>query len=102
MYAGDHLFSDYFAFEVQLYSMRFEQKQDALAALQADWDAITARAKTLCPATASMADVQSVWLRLTDAQYGVTPPLTAAQADAKVRADLTAAPAGTPCSPPAP
>jgi len=102
MYAGDHPFPDYFAFEVQLFSQRFEQKQDALAQLQADWDAITARAKTICPAGAMTADVQSVWLRLTDAQYGVTPPLTPAQADAKVRTDLTAAPAGTPCSPPAP
>jgi hypothetical protein len=102
MYAGDHPFPDYFAFEVQLYSMRFEQKQDALAALQADWDAITARAKAICPAGAAAADLQSVWLRLTDAQYGASPPLTAAQADAKVRADLTAAPPGTPCSPPAP
>jgi hypothetical protein len=102
MYAGDHPFPDYLAFEVQLYSLRFEQRQDALAELQADWDAITARAKALCPASASTADIQSVWLRLTDAQYSVTPPLTPAQADAKVRADLTAAPAGTPCSPPAP
>ena len=102
MYAGDHPFPDYLAFEVQLYSLRLEQNQDAQAQLQADWDAITERAKTLCPAGATTADVQSVWLRLTDAQFNVTPPLTPAQADAKVRADLTAAPAGTPCSPPAP
>jgi hypothetical protein len=102
MYAGDHPFPDYLAFEVQLYSQLFEQKQDALAQLQADWDAITARAKAICPAGATTADVQSVWLRLTEAQFGATPPLTPAQADAKVRADLTAAPAGTPCSPPAP
>jgi hypothetical protein len=102
MYAGDHSFPEYFAFEVPLYSQRLEQNQDALAQLQADWDAITARAKAICPATATTADLQSVWLRLTEAQYGATPPLTPAQADAKVRADLTAAMPGTPCSPPAP
>jgi hypothetical protein len=102
MYAGDHSFPDYLAFEVQLYSLRLEQKQDAQAQLQAEWDAITERAKAICPAGATTADLQSVWLRLTDAQFTVTPPLTPTQADAKVRADLTAAPAGTPCSPPAP
>jgi hypothetical protein len=99
VYAGAFSFPDYFAFEVQLYSQRMEQGQDALAALQAEWDAISARAKLICPA-GTPADLQTVWHRLTEAQYGGN--LTPAQADAQVRADLTAAPAGTPCSPPAP
>jgi hypothetical protein len=99
VYAGDFPFPDYLAFEVQLYSQRMEQMQDALAALQADWDAINARAKLICPA-GTPADLQTVWRRLTEAQFGGN--LTPGQADAQVRADLTAAPPGTPCSPPAP
>jgi hypothetical protein len=99
-YAGNFPFPEYLAFEVPLYSMRMEQKQDATAALQADWDAIQARAKAICPAGAMPADVQSVWRRLTEAQFfgGLTPM----QADLAVRMDLTNAAPGTPCSPPAP
>jgi hypothetical protein len=101
-YAGDVPYPDYLAFEVKVFSQRMEQKLDATSLLQADWDVIEARAKAICPATATAADLQSVWRRLAEAQYGVTPNLTLAQAEAQVRADLTAAPAGTPCSPPAP
>jgi hypothetical protein len=101
VYAGDHTFPDYFAFEVQLYSQRLEQGMDALGLLQADWDAITTRAKAICP-LGTPSDIQDLWLRLTEAQYGGGTTLSAADADAQVRAALSAAPPGTPCSPPAP
>jgi hypothetical protein len=99
-YAGDVPYPDYLAFEVKVFSQRMEQKLDATSLLEADWDVIEARAKAICPTTATASDLQSVWRRLTEAQYGEN--LTAAAAEAKVRADLTAAPAGTPCSPPQP
>ncbi len=101
-YAGDVPYPDYLAFEVQVFSQRMEQKLDATALLEADWNTIEARAKAICPAGATASDLQSVWLRLTEAQYGGAAPLTPPDADAKVRMDLTAAPAGTPCSPPSP
>jgi hypothetical protein len=98
-YAGADPYPDYLAFEVQVYSQRLEQQLDADALLRAEWDALQARAKAMCPAgTAS--DLQTVWRRIAAAQY--RDKLAAAAADAKVRADLTAAPMGTPCSPPAP
>jgi hypothetical protein len=98
-YAGADSFPDYLAFEVQVYSQRLEQQLDAEALLRAEWDALQTRAKGMCPAgTAS--DLQTVWRRIAAAQY--RDKLTAPAADAKVRADLTAASAGTPCSPPAP
>jgi hypothetical protein len=96
-YAGDTPFPEYLAFEVKVYSQRLEQKQDAAALLAAEWDAIAARAKAICPA-GTPADLQSVWLRLTAAQFGGS--LAPAAADARVRADLMAAPAGTPCAGP--
>jgi hypothetical protein len=96
-YAGDTPFPEYLAFEVKVYSQRLEQKQDAAALLAAEWDAIAARAKALCPA-GTPADLQSVWLRLTAAQFGGS--LAPADADARVRADLMAAAAGTPCAGP--
>ena len=98
-YAGDFPFPEYLAFEVEVFSQRVQMKQDAFALLQADWDAIAARAKAICP-MGTPADLQSVWRRLTGAEYGGN--LSAMAADAKVRADLTSAPPGTPCSPPAP
>jgi hypothetical protein len=102
VYAGDGFaFPDYLAFEVKLYSQRLEQMQDPVALLEADWDAVAARAKLICPA-GTPADQQSVWRRLVEAQFDGPQPLSAAQADAQVRADLTAAAPGTPCSPPAP
>jgi Right handed beta helix region len=101
-YAGDVPYPDYLAFEVQVFSQRMEQKLDATALLEADWDTIEARAKAICPAGATASDLEAVWRRLTAAQYGGATHLPPADADAKVRADLTAAPAGTPCSPPAP
>jgi len=100
MYAGAFNFPEYLAFEVETYSMRLEQKMDAAAMLTAEWDAIEARAKAICPTNAMPSDLQSVWRRLTEAQFGGPMTLSAADADAKVRADLTAAPAGTPCAPP--
>jgi hypothetical protein len=99
-YAGDVPYPDYLAFEVTVFSQRMEQKLDATSLLEADWDVIEARAKAICPTTATASDLQSVWRRLAEAQYGEN--LTAAAAEAKVRADLAAAPAGTPCSPPQP
>ncbi|HTA21315.1 MAG TPA: right-handed parallel beta-helix repeat-containing protein, partial [Polyangia bacterium] len=100
VYAGDVVYPDYLAFEVQLYSERLEQKMDAAGLLRMEWDGLETRAKAMCPATAAAADVQSVWRRIAAAQYGMM--LAPADADAQVRADLTSAPAGTPCSPPAP
>ncbi len=98
-YAGADSYPDYLAFEVQVYSQRLEQQLDADALLRAEWDALQTRAKAMCPAgTAS--DLQTVWRRIATAQY--RDKLAPAAADAKVRADLTAAPMGTPCSPPAP
>jgi hypothetical protein len=101
VYAGDdYTFPDYLSFEVQLYSQRLEQGQDAHGILQGAWDQIEARAKMICPANAAVADLQSVWRRLTEAQFGQS--LAAVEAEMKVRADLTAAAPGTPCSPPQP
>jgi hypothetical protein len=99
-YAGADSYPDYLAFEVQVYSQRLEQQLDADALLRAEWDMLQARAKAMCPAMAPASDVQTVWRRIAAAQYG--DKLAPAAADAKVRADLTAAAAGTPCSPPAP
>jgi hypothetical protein len=96
-YAGDVLFPDYLAFEVLVFSQRMEQKLDALALLKAEWDLLAGRAKLICPA-GSAADLQTVWRRLAEAQLG--DKLPPAEADAKVRADLAAAPPGTPCGPP--
>jgi hypothetical protein len=98
VYAGDVVYPDYLAFEVQLYSERLEQKMDAAGLLRMEWDGLETRAKAMCPAMATAADVQSVWRRIAAAQYGMM--LAPADADAQVRADLTAAPMGTPCSPP--
>jgi hypothetical protein len=53
----------------------------------------------ICP-MGTVSDLQTVWRRIAAAQFGDN--LAPVEADAKVRADLTAAPAGTPCSPPAP
>jgi hypothetical protein len=100
-YAGDFPIPDYLAFEVKLYSTRMELGQDAAALLAADWDAVAARAKAICPAGLP-ADQQSVWRRLIEAEDGGPTMLSLADAEARVRADLTAAPPGTPCSPPAP
>jgi len=99
MYAGDFPMPTYLAFEVQVYSQRMEQRLDAESLLLAEWDTFTARAKRICP-SGSPADLQSVWRRLTEAQYAGN--LSPTDADAQVRMDLTAAPPGTPCSPPAP
>ena len=99
-YAGNDPYPDYLAFEVQVYSQRLEQQLDAEALLRAEWDALQTRAKAMCPVTATTSDVQTVWRRIAAAQYG--DRLAPVDADAKVRADLTAAPMGTPCSPPAP
>jgi hypothetical protein len=99
-YAGNVPFPEYLAFEVALFSERTEKKQDALGILTGAWDQIEARAKAMCPMNAATVDLQSVWRRLTVAQFA--EGLTAADAEKKVRADLTAAPAGTPCAPPAP
>jgi len=99
MYAGDFPMPTYLAFEVQVYSQRMEQRLDAESLLRTEWDTFTTRAKRICPA-GSPADLQSVWRRLTEAQYAGN--LSPADADAQVRIDLTAAPPGTPCSPPAP
>jgi hypothetical protein len=97
-YAGStQNFPDYLAFEVQVYSQRLEQQLDADALLHTEWDAVQARAKALCPATATAADVQSVWRAVMAAEFG--DKLAPADADAKVRADLAASPAGTPCGP---
>jgi hypothetical protein len=98
VYAGDVVYPDYLAFEVELYSQRLEQKMDAAGLLRTEWDGLETRAKAMCPAMATAADVQSVWRLIAAAQYGLM--LAPADADASVRADLTAAPAGTPCSPP--
>jgi hypothetical protein len=100
-YAGDTPMPDYLAFEVKLYSTRMELGQDAAALLAAEWDAVAARAKAICPA-GTPSDQQSVWRRLIEAQYGGVAMMTLAQAEVSVRADLTSAPPGTPCSPPAP
>jgi hypothetical protein len=98
VYAGDVVYPDYLAFEVQLYSQRLEQKLDAAGLLRMEWDGLETRAKAMCPAMAVAADVQSVWRRIAAAQYEMM--LAPAAADASVRAALTAAPPGTPCSPP--
>jgi hypothetical protein len=99
VYAGDYRFPDYFAPEVATFSQRMEAKQDAVGLLQMEWDAIAARAKAICP-MGTPADLQSIWRRLTDAQFG--GGLSETAADAAVRMDLTNAAPGTPCSPPAP
>jgi hypothetical protein len=96
-YAGNVRFPDFLAFEVKLYSQRIEQKMDPDALLEAEWDAIQARAKALCP-TGTAADLQPVWRALTEAQY--RDGLSAADADARVRAALAAQAPGTPCGPP--
>jgi hypothetical protein len=96
-YAGDVPYPEYLAFEVKVFSQRMELKQDATSLLEADWDMIAARAKAICPGGGA-SDLQSVWLRLTEAQYA--KGLVAADADAKVRADLAASAPGTPCGPP--
>jgi hypothetical protein len=98
VYAGDVVYPDYLAFEVELYSERLAQQMDAAGLLRMEWDGLETRAKAMCPATAAAADVQSVWRRIAAAQYGMM--LAPTDADASVRAELTAAPAGTPCSPP--
>jgi hypothetical protein len=98
-YAGNDPYPEYLAFEVQVYSQRLEQQLDAEALLRAEWDTLQVRAKAMCPA-GTAGDLQTVWRRIAAAQYG--EKLAAPEADTKVRADLTAAPAGTPCSPPAP
>jgi hypothetical protein len=101
-YAGADPYPDYLAFEVQVYSQRFEQKLDAETLLRAEWDALQTRAKAMCPATATASDLQTVWRRIAAAQYGADGMKRAPDAaDAKVRVDLAMAPAGTPCSPPA-
>jgi hypothetical protein len=94
-YAGDNRFPDYQAFEVQLYSQRMEQNLDALGILRGAWDQIAARAKTICPA-GTAADLQTVWRRLADAQFGAG--LSAVDAEARVRADLTTMPVSATCS----
>jgi hypothetical protein len=99
MYAGDFPTPPYLAFEVQVFSQRMEQRLDAESLLRAEWDTFTTRAQQICPG-GSPADLQSVWRRLTEAQFAGN--LSPAAADAQVRMDLTAAPPGTPCSPPAP
>jgi hypothetical protein len=95
-YAGDVHFPEYLAFEVKTYSEHIEQKLDPDALLKADWDAIEARAKAICP-MGTTTDLQWVWRALTTAQYrhGLPP----ADADAKVRADLAAAPLSPSCGP---
>jgi hypothetical protein len=98
-FAGADPFPDYLAFEVQIYSQRLETQMDAEGILRGHWDMIQARARAICP-MGSATDLQTVWRRIVAAQYG--DRLAAAAADAKVRADLAAAPPGTPCSPPAP
>jgi hypothetical protein len=94
MYAGMDTYPDYLAFEVQDFSLHLQQKLDATALLRAEWDAITARAKVICP-LGTATDLQTVWRRLVAAQFGdkLSPP----DADARVHADLAAAPPGTPC-----
>jgi hypothetical protein len=96
-YAGDVRFPDYLAFEVKTYSEHIEQKLDPDALLKAEWDALAARAKLICP-MGTAADLQSVWRLIAAAQY--RDSLAPTDADAKVRAELAAAPAGTPCGPP--
>jgi Right handed beta helix region len=96
-YAGDTRFPEYLAIEVKTYSEHIEQKLDPDALLKAEWDAIEARAKAICP-MGTAADLQSVWRALTVAQF--RDGFAAADADAKVRAALAASPAGTPCGPP--
>jgi hypothetical protein len=95
-YAGDATFPDYLAFEVLVFSQRMEQQLDAMAMLRTEWDLLAARAKAICPA-GTPADLQAVWRRIAEAQFRAK--LAPAEADAKVRADLAAAPAGTPCGP---
>jgi hypothetical protein len=95
-YAGDANFPDYLADEVLVFSQRMEQQLDAMAMLRAEWDMLAARAKTICP-SGTAADLQTVWRRIAEAQLGAK--LEPAEADAKVRADLAASPAGTPCGP---
>jgi hypothetical protein len=96
-FAGNNPFPDYLAFEVQTFSERFEQGLDAAAMLRAEWEQLAARAKAIC-ATGDATGLQAVWRRLADAQYGAG--LSPADADARVRADLAGAPAGTPCAQP--
>ena len=98
-YAGSVPVPDYFAFEVAVYSQHLEQGLDATALLRTEWDGVAARARAICPG-GDAAGLQSVWRLLADAQYGAG--LTPDAADAHVRADLAAAPPGTPCGPPAP
>ena len=101
-YAGDVLYPDYFAFEVELYSQRMEAQLDAAGLLKAEWDGLAARAKAICPATATATDLQSVWRRIADAQYGMMLAPALADLDVRQQLDPATAPAGTPCSPPAP
>src|SRR4030095_5386647 len=91
-YAGNDRFPEYLAFEVQVYSQRMEQQLDATALLKQEWGAVSARAKMMCP-LGTVSDLQTVWRRIAAAQFG--DKLAPADADAKVRADLTAAPPGT-------
>jgi hypothetical protein len=98
-FAGNAPFPEYLAFEVQVFSMRLEQGLDAAAMLHDEWNDLAARATTICP-LGDMTGQQAVWRRLADAQYGAG--LSPAEADARVRADLAAAPAGTPCAQPGP
>ncbi|HVZ75372.1 MAG TPA: right-handed parallel beta-helix repeat-containing protein [Polyangia bacterium] len=97
-YAGDgQLFPEYLAFEVKTYSERVEQKLDAAGLLKMEWDAIAARAKTLCP-MGTATDLQLVWRTIVAAQLG--DGLAPADADAKAHAALMAAPSPAPsCAP---
>jgi hypothetical protein len=97
-YAGvGAIFPEYLSFEVQVFSLRFERGLDAAGMLRAEWDELATRARALCP-LGDGASQQGVWRRLADAQYGAG--LSPAAADARVRADLAAAPAGAPSAQP--
>jgi hypothetical protein len=96
-FAGDAPFPDYLAFEVQIFSLRLERGLDAATMLRDEWGDLATRARAICP-LGDVTGQQAVWRRLADAQYGAG--LSPADADARVRADLAAAPAGTPCAQP--
>ncbi len=92
-YAGSRPFPDYLAFEVKTFSDRLEQGIDAQAMLRSDWDALAARAKSLCPG-GDASTLQTVWAKLVKVQYG--DGLSPDDADDRVRSDLVGD--GTPCA----